>query len=125
MSIHILASGLHAIDRRRAPVYRVLMQGDITGLFPLRSSGDETPRNTVCNHPRIQRISFIRESQPKRDGGDMGADDNEEMTVVSLPGAEDEAERQRIRSSNDRDQEKERDGKPARHNRGYDEVAKG
>ena len=52
-------------------------------------------------------------------------DKEEEMTPVPLPGDEDKAEHDRIRSSNDRDQQLERDGKPSRHNRGYDEAAKG
>jgi len=51
--------------------------------------------------------------------------ENEELTVVPLPGQESEAEHARIRSSNDRDQELERQGKTSRHNRGYDEAAKG
>jgi len=52
-------------------------------------------------------------------------DREEEMTPVPLPGDEDTAEHDRIRSSNDRDQQLEREGKQSRHNRGYDEAAKG
>ncbi len=52
-------------------------------------------------------------------------DEDDDLTPVPLPGAESEAEHQRIRSSNDRDQELERAGKPSRHNRGYDEAARG
>jgi hypothetical protein len=53
--------------------------------------------------------------------------DNEEdnMTVVPIPGEDNDEERQRIRESNDRDQELERHGKKSRHNRGYDEAADG
>ena len=47
----------------------------------------------------------------------------EETTVVPLPAVDTAREHQRVRSSNDRDQERERDGKVAPHNRGYDEVA--
>ena len=36
-----------------------------------------------------------------------------------------ETERDRIRSSNDRDQELEREGIETEHNRGYDDAAKG
>jgi hypothetical protein len=54
----------------------------------------------------------------------MAKDEKESMIEVPLPG-ETEAERQRIRSSNDRDQRLEREGKPSRHNRGYDEAADG
>jgi hypothetical protein len=50
-------------------------------------------------------------------------DDN--MTVVPIPASETQAEHDRIRKSNDRDQALERDGKPSRHNRGYDEAADG
>jgi hypothetical protein len=50
--------------------------------------------------------------------------DNDE-TVVPIPGEEDEAERERIRQSNDRDQQLEREGKPSRHNQGYDQAADG
>lgn len=47
------------------------------------------------------------------------------MAVVPIPGEDNEAERQRIRKSNDRDQEMERRGKQSRHNLGYDEAADG
>jgi hypothetical protein len=47
----------------------------------------------------------------------------DDMTVVPLPSSETESERERVRTSNDRDQRLEREGKPSRHNRGYDEAA--
>ena len=50
-------------------------------------------------------------------------DDN--FTVVPIPGEDNDAERERIRTSNDRDQAKERHGEQSRHNRGYDEAADG
>lgn len=40
------------------------------------------------------------------------------------PGETREEERERVRSSNDRDQELEREGIPSRHNRGYDEAVR-
>lgn len=52
------------------------------------------------------------------------ADQTDDMTVVPMPG-DDRRERERIRSSNDRDQKLEQEGKPAAHNRGYDEAADG
>lgn len=55
----------------------------------------------------------------------MADDELDEMTVVPLPASETEEEHKRIRSSNDRDQELEREGKVSRHNRGYDEAADG
>ena len=55
----------------------------------------------------------------------MADDELEDMTVVPLPTGETEAEHARIRSSNDRDQKLEREGKPSRHNAGYDEAADG
>jgi hypothetical protein len=52
-------------------------------------------------------------------------DELDEMTVVPLSGDESPLEHDRIRSSNDRDQELEREGKVAPHNRGYDEAVRG
>jgi hypothetical protein len=53
------------------------------------------------------------------------ADEDDDLTVVPLPTGETEEEHRRIRSSNDRDQQLEREGKPSRHNRGYDQAADG
>jgi hypothetical protein len=52
----------------------------------------------------------------------MADNELDDATVVPLA-SETEEERQRIRSSNDRDQQLEREGKVSRHNQGYDEVA--
>jgi hypothetical protein len=54
---------------------------------------------------------------------DLAENEDEAITVVPLPSSESPAEHDRIRRSNDRDQELEREGKPSRHNEGYDEVA--
>jgi hypothetical protein len=53
------------------------------------------------------------------------ADQDDEMTVVPIPASESEAEHRRIRSTNDRDQKDEREGRKNRHNAGYDEAADG
>jgi hypothetical protein len=45
--------------------------------------------------------------------------------VVPMPLQESDAERRRIRHSNDRDQRAEQDGEQAPHNRGYDKAADG
>ena len=55
----------------------------------------------------------------------MAKDQQDEVEIVPLPSSESEAEHKRIRSSNDRDQRLEREGKVSRHNRGYDEAADG
>ena len=55
----------------------------------------------------------------------MADDELDDLTPVPLPGEENQEEHRRIRSSNDRDQEVEREGRPAQHNVGYDEAAKG
>lgn len=55
----------------------------------------------------------------------MSDDRVEDITVIPIPASETEAEHERIRSSNDRDQALEREGKISRHNRGYDEAVKG
>ena len=53
------------------------------------------------------------------------ADNDDDLTVVPIPSSETQAEHDRIRKSNDRDQEMERQGKHPRHNRGYDQAADG
>jgi hypothetical protein len=55
----------------------------------------------------------------------MARDDEDDMQVVPIPSSESESEHQRIRSSNERDQRLEREGKTAPHNQGYDETADG
>ena len=47
----------------------------------------------------------------------------DETTVIPLPGVDTPLDHQRVRASNDRDQERERDGIVAPHNQGYDAVA--
>ena len=58
-------------------------------------------------------------------GDSMAEHEEDNVTVVPIPGEDNDAERQRIRQSNDRDQEMERHGKQSRHNRGYDDAADG
>jgi len=55
----------------------------------------------------------------------MPDDQLDDMTVVPIPSSESDAEHVRIKKSNDRDQELEREGRVSRHNRGYDETVKG
>ena len=55
----------------------------------------------------------------------MTDDKDEEVTVVPIPSSETDADRRRVRSSNDRDQKAEREGRTSRHNEGYDEAADG
>jgi len=55
----------------------------------------------------------------------MAERDTDDIVTVPLPGSETPEEHDRIRRSNDRDQALEREGKPSRHNRGYDEAADG
>jgi len=55
----------------------------------------------------------------------MANENREEFTSVPIPSSETDKEHQRVRESNDRDQRLEREGKPSRHNRGYDEAADG
>ena len=55
----------------------------------------------------------------------MANNEDDELTVVPLPTSETQEEHDRIRESNDRDQQLEREGKVSPHNRGYDEAADG
>ena len=52
----------------------------------------------------------------------MEDNDTAEEVIVPIP-SENEAERKRIRKSNDRDQAMEKRGEPSKHNQGYDEAA--
>lgn len=45
--------------------------------------------------------------------------------VLPIPSSDTQAEHDRVRKSNDRDQQLEREGKPSPHNEGYDEAADG
>jgi hypothetical protein len=56
---------------------------------------------------------------------DMADEEMDDMIVVPMPSSETEEEHDRIRASNDRDQELEREGKPSKHNAGYDQAADG
>jgi len=49
----------------------------------------------------------------------------EEAAIEPLPTDETEEEHDRIRRSNDLDQRMEREGITSRHNRGYDDAARG
>ena len=48
-----------------------------------------------------------------------------EDIIVPVPSTDSQTEHDRVRRSNDRDQQLERDGKASRHNEGYDEAADG
>jgi uncharacterized protein YcgI (DUF1989 family) len=65
----------------------------------------------------------MSEHKPRRDEQGWKPDENEE--VVPLPSSDTQSDHDRVRQSNDRDQRLEREGKPAPHNRGYDEAADG
>ena len=73
---------------------------------------------------RMARTVAFRLLRPQPEGS-MADDDKDEMTPVPLPSDESPEEHRRIRSSNDRDQRLEHEGKTSRHNQGYDEVVKG
>jgi hypothetical protein len=45
--------------------------------------------------------------------------------VVPIPSSDTQADHDRVRKSNDRDQRLEREGKVSAHNEGYDEAANG
>ena len=55
----------------------------------------------------------------------MADDEDDDLTPVPIPASETDAEHRRIRSSNDRDQLAEREGRKNRHNEGYDQAADG
>ena len=49
----------------------------------------------------------------------------ETLKVIPIPSSDTQGEHDRVRESNDRDQQLEREGKVAPHNKGYDEAADG
>jgi len=49
--------------------------------------------------------------------------DENVVKVVPPPSTDSQEEHDRIRKSNDRDQQRERDGQTSPHNEGYDETA--
>ena len=53
----------------------------------------------------------------------MPKQQRDETQVIPIPATDTQAEHDRIRKSNDLDQELEREGRKSRHNQGYDEVA--
>jgi hypothetical protein len=53
----------------------------------------------------------------------MTQDNDDVVKVVPPPTTDSQEEHDRIRKSNDRDQQLERDGRTSRHNEGYDETA--
>jgi hypothetical protein len=52
------------------------------------------------------------------------ADREKDPTMEPRPGETAEEERERVRSSNDRDQELEREGILTEHNQGYDQAVR-
>jgi hypothetical protein len=53
----------------------------------------------------------------------MAQENQDAVNVVPPPTTDSQEEHDRIRRSNDRDQQLERDGKTSPHNEGYDEAA--
>jgi hypothetical protein len=53
----------------------------------------------------------------------MAQENDDVLNVVPPPATDSQEEHDRIRKSNDRDQQMEREGKTSRHNEGYDETA--
>jgi len=76
---------------------------------------DESKEIAACGTPVAMRTAE----------GNVSDNKNDDITVVPIPASESQAEHDRIRKSNDRDQKLEREGKVSRHNQGYDEAADG
>jgi hypothetical protein len=80
---------------------------------------------TTREHCRSKMIRWRTPYAPSVKEDLVAKNEDDDLTVVPMPSSETQAEHDRIRKSNDHDQELEREGKPSRHNRGYDEVADG
>jgi hypothetical protein len=58
--------------------------------------------------------------------GDVAAETlGDAAEVVRIPSSDTQADHDRVRKSNDRDQRLEREGRASAHNEGYDEAADG
>jgi uncharacterized protein YcgI (DUF1989 family) len=92
----------------------------------LRAETDLVVGLTACsaemsNNYRLKPIEFELVT-----GGSMPKQKrSEDPAIVPIPASDTQAEHDRIRQSNDRDQRLEREGRVAPHNRGYDEAADG
>jgi hypothetical protein len=84
-------------------------------IHELRCSSGSLPHNSVGIRLDTIRSMEVCVAKPEDD----------DLVAVPLPGEEPKAEHDRIRRSNDRDQELEREGTRSKHNRGYDEAADG
>ena len=77
-------------------------------------------RTEISNRETPEEEAREQRDQPPvhkdEDGPDVDA------SVVPVPAVDTAREHQRVRSSNDRDQQLERDGQVVPHNQGYDEV---
>jgi hypothetical protein len=89
-------------------------------------------RSSPAPNERSQRTRELRTpdaelSEPTgRDASEAAsAEEAADLTVLPLPSTDTQGEHDRVRRSNDRDQRLEREGKPSRHNAGYDEAADG
>ena len=98
----ITAMGLQARpDRRQLSAFTV----DGTAIA-VPVPGGYAMADRITGRDDIERDDIEREDMPQQDETS-------------------ETERERVRSSNDRDQDLEREGVESRHNRGYDETVKG
>jgi hypothetical protein len=70
--------------------------------------------------PDNQRQTGKADSPARR-----GSTTNDDLNREDISSPERDTEHDRVRSSNDRDQELEREGIESKHNRGYDEAVRG
>jgi hypothetical protein len=64
-------------------------------------------------------------AQNRKTDGDAAETLGDAGKVVPIPSSDTQADHDRVRKSNDRDQRLEREGKASAHNEGYDEAADG
>jgi hypothetical protein len=67
----------------------------------------------------------IMSTQNRINGDDAAEALGDGAEVVPIPSSDTQADHDRVRRSNDRDQRLEREGKASAHNEGYDEAADG
>jgi len=90
-----------------------------------RDRGHTFSSYAVIVKKELNNSGGIEIASTSRGGESMADEQLEDATIVPLPTGETEEEHEAVRSSNDLDQRLEREGIVSRHNRGYDEAAKG
>jgi hypothetical protein len=124
----MLIAEVNGVAAEKHPAARLFVESGFVATalgLQARPPTDGSPAGTRVagiSHRRIPMADTNRDplAQTPDDSTDSPTDDLNREGITSA-----EDERERVRASNDRDQELEREGIESRHNRGYDQAATG